>query len=132
MAHVVIAHRREKDEKDQTLEEHLQGVAGFAKSFAGKLGMETAGELIGLLHDLGKYSEQFQNYIKSALGDIDQDADEYTDAIANKGRIDHENDASSARPEGSMEVLNVFWWQHSSKGGQYSSAKVHYIAGCKS
>ena len=37
-----------------------------------------------------------------------------------------ENDASSARPEGSMEVLNVFWWQHSSKGGQYSSAKVHY------
>ncbi len=36
-----------------------------------------------------------------------------------------ENDASSARPEGSMEVLNVFWWQHDSKGGQYSSAKVH-------
>lgn len=36
-----------------------------------------------------------------------------------------ENDASSARPEGSMEVLKVFWWQHHSKGGQYSSAKVH-------
>ncbi len=36
-----------------------------------------------------------------------------------------ENDASSARPEGSMEVLKVFWWQHNSKPGQYSSAKVH-------
>jgi len=36
-----------------------------------------------------------------------------------------ENDASSARPEGSMEVLQVIWWKHSSKGGQYSSAKVH-------
>jgi CRISPR-associated protein Csd2 len=36
-----------------------------------------------------------------------------------------ENDASSARPEGSMEVLKVFWWQHSSKAGQYSSARVH-------
>lgn len=36
-----------------------------------------------------------------------------------------ENDASSARPEGSMEVLKVFWWQHNSKSGQYSSAKVH-------
>ncbi|NGZ02282.1 MAG: type I-C CRISPR-associated protein Cas7/Csd2 [Nitrospira sp. WS238] len=36
-----------------------------------------------------------------------------------------ENDASSARPEGSMEVLKVIWWQHNSKGGQYSSAKVH-------
>ena len=36
-----------------------------------------------------------------------------------------ENDASSARPEGSMEVLKVIWWKHSSKAGQYSSAKVH-------
>lgn len=36
-----------------------------------------------------------------------------------------ENDASSARPEGSMEVLNVFWWKHNSPHGQYSSAKVH-------
>ena len=36
-----------------------------------------------------------------------------------------ENDASSARPDGSMRVLKVVWWQHNSKGGQYSSAKVH-------
>jgi CRISPR-associated protein Csd2 len=36
-----------------------------------------------------------------------------------------ENDASSARPEGSMEVLKVIWWKHSCKSGQYSSAKVH-------
>jgi CRISPR-associated protein Csd2 len=36
-----------------------------------------------------------------------------------------ENDASSARPDGSMEVLTVIWWQHNCKSGQYSSAKVH-------
>lgn len=36
-----------------------------------------------------------------------------------------ENDASSARPDGSMEVLTVVWWQHNCKSGQYSSAKVH-------
>jgi len=36
-----------------------------------------------------------------------------------------ENDASSARPEGSMEVLKVVWWKHNCKAGQYSSAKVH-------
>lgn len=36
-----------------------------------------------------------------------------------------ENDASSARPDGSMEVLAVVWWQHNCKAGQYSSAKVH-------
>ena len=35
------------------------------------------------------------------------------------------NDASSARPEGSMEVIRLYWWQHNCKEGQYSSAKVH-------
>ena len=35
------------------------------------------------------------------------------------------NDASSARPEGSMEVVKLYWWQHNSKDGQYSTAKVH-------
>ena len=36
-----------------------------------------------------------------------------------------EGDASSARPEGSMAIEKVIWWQHRSKSGQYSSAKVH-------
>lgn len=35
------------------------------------------------------------------------------------------NDSSSARPDGSMEVNHVYWWEHSSALGQYSSAKVH-------
>jgi CRISPR-associated protein Csd2 len=35
------------------------------------------------------------------------------------------NDASSARPEGSMEVCKVYWWKHNCLAGQYSSAKVH-------
>lgn len=36
-----------------------------------------------------------------------------------------ENDESSARPAGSMEVLKVIWWKHNCKSGQHSSAKVH-------
>lgn len=35
------------------------------------------------------------------------------------------NDASSARPDGSMEVVKLFWWEHNCRDGQYSSAKVH-------
>ncbi|HEL1260229.1 type I-C CRISPR-associated protein Cas7/Csd2 [Streptococcus equi subsp. zooepidemicus] len=35
-----------------------------------------------------------------------------------------ENDASSARPEGSMRVREVFWFTHSSKLGNVSSARV--------
>lgn len=37
------------------------------------------------------------------------------------------NDASSARPEGSMEVYRLYWWEHNSKIGQYSSAQVHRL-----
>jgi len=36
-----------------------------------------------------------------------------------------QNDVSSARPEGSMEVNKLFWWTHENKLGQYSAAKVH-------
>ena len=36
-----------------------------------------------------------------------------------------ENDESSARPAGSMEVLKVIWWNHGCKAGKHSSAKVH-------
>lgn len=36
-----------------------------------------------------------------------------------------ENDASSARPEGSMEVCRVYWWQHEEKTPAVSTAKIH-------
>jgi len=51
----------------------------------------------------------------------------YEDAKKIKHALLHifDNDASSARPEGSMEVIQLYWWEHSSKSGQYSSAKVH-------
>lgn len=53
----------------------------------------------------------------------------FTDADANviKSLLPRlfENDASSARPEGSMQIVKVIWWRHSSRAGQYSSAKVH-------
>jgi CRISPR-associated protein Csd2 len=35
------------------------------------------------------------------------------------------NDETSARPAGSMEVINLVWWKHNCPNGQYSSAKVH-------
>jgi CRISPR-associated protein Csd2 len=49
------------------------------------------------------------------------------DAEAIKEALTHlfENDASSSRPEGSMEVYKVYWWKHNTKNGQYSSAEVH-------
>ncbi|MBQ9431304.1 MAG: type I-C CRISPR-associated protein Cas7/Csd2 [Kiritimatiellae bacterium] len=45
--------------------------------------------------------------------------------IKNALRSLFEGDASSARPEGSMEILAVIWCEHNSPCGQYSSAHVH-------
>ncbi|MEI7024995.1 type I-C CRISPR-associated protein Cas7/Csd2 [Paenibacillus sp. y28] len=50
-----------------------------------------------------------------------EDAEKIREAL----RTLFENDASSARPDGSMEVYRLFWWEHESRLGQYSSAKVH-------
>lgn len=41
------------------------------------------------------------------------------------------NDASSARPDGSMVVEKLCWWEHNNKIGQYSSAKVHKLLNIK-
>lgn len=84
-----IAHIRKNGER-QTLRAHLQGVAVRSKESAEKLDLSLAGEIIGLLHDLGKYSQRFQAYLKSAGGIYDQDSDdEYVDAASLKGKIDH-------------------------------------------
>lgn len=37
------------------------------------------------------------------------------------------DDATAARPAGSMEVLKLIWWEHNCANGQYSSAKVHRL-----
>ncbi|MEZ5454041.1 MAG: CRISPR-associated helicase Cas3' [Thiothrix sp.] len=93
---VVIAHQREKDGAKQTLQQHLLGVANLAKTSAAKLGLAEAGELMGLLHDLGKYSKEFQDYINSALGNIDPDEDDYVDAKGKKGKVDHSTAGAQA------------------------------------
>ena len=85
-----IAHYRKTDQTEQSVHEHLDQVALICRCLAGKIGVPGAGELLGLLHDLGKYSQQFQAYIQSATGMLNPDIDgEYVDATALKGKIDH-------------------------------------------
>lgn len=48
----------------QPLSEHLWNVARLAKIFAEPLGFGEQAEAAGLLHDLGKYREAFQEYLK--------------------------------------------------------------------
>ena len=50
-----------------------------------------------------------------------EDADKIKNALSTL----FDNDCSSARPDGSMCMLKLFWFEHNCKNGQYSSAKVH-------
>lgn len=84
-----IAHWRSSDGQEQLLEAHLEGVSRLSRSFAAKIGLQDAGELIGALHDLGKYSKEFQDYLRSAVGLLDVDADDYVDAKGLQGKVDH-------------------------------------------
>jgi len=84
-----IAHFRKEDHREQSVEEHLKAVAVITRKLAEKIGLASLGELMGLLHDSGKYSKAFQDYIGSAVGQINPDAEEYVDAKGLKGKIDH-------------------------------------------
>jgi len=84
-----IAHYREKDGDEQKLWQHLKETSSLAGKFASKINLKKYGELMGLLHDLGKASLEFDQYIRSAAGLIDPDEDDYVDANGKKGKIDH-------------------------------------------
>ena len=47
----------------QTIKEHLEGTADLAGMFASKFGKEDWGFFCGMLHDIGKYSNEFQKRI---------------------------------------------------------------------
>lgn len=84
-----FARYRESDGSPQRLIDHLEGTSNLTAQFAGKIGLPRFGELMGLLHDLGKYSKEFQSYLKSSGGKIEPDDEEYIDARRMKGKIDH-------------------------------------------
>ena len=79
-----IAHVRKWDKKTQSVEKHLGGVAELSQKFASKVNLPLAGKLIGLMHDLGKYSCEFQEYISEASKNENQ---AYAKKL--KGKVDH-------------------------------------------
>ena len=62
------AHIRKVDGKKyiQTVEEHCRGVAEIAAELLSDIGLEKTAYLAGMVHDLGKFSENFKNYIEKA------------------------------------------------------------------
>ena len=86
MAKDAIAHVRKLDGLQQLLIDHLLETSTISGQLAAKLNLGLVGELLGLMHDFGKYSQDFQEYIKSVTG-INPDADDYV--LPNGKKIDH-------------------------------------------
>ena len=59
-------------EQWQTLEEHSQNVAELAAKFAAPFGCAETARLLGLVHDLGKATQEFQRYLANANGIDDE------------------------------------------------------------
>ena len=83
-----IAHLRKSDGQIQSVQAHLKETAALAKVFAQKLNLESAGELLGLMHDFGKYSHKFQKYIHDETGLFNPDLDD-EESTPNGSKVDH-------------------------------------------
>ncbi|GGF93468.1 CRISPR-associated helicase Cas3' [Paenibacillus aceti] len=77
-----IAHIRESDRKIQTVEEHLLEVMKLAEKYGAKLHVRHIAGLAGLLHDLGKYTHRFVEYILAAT-------DSNSATKPRRGEVDH-------------------------------------------
>lgn len=54
-------------DREQSVKDHLQGTADLAEEFAAKFGKADWGYCCGMLHDIGKYSQEFQRKIHENL-----------------------------------------------------------------
>ena len=76
-----IAHIRQSDGKIQTVEEHSLNVKRIAEWIGEKIGVKHIAGLAGVLHDAGKFSVKFANYILSAA--------QNPDTPPKRGSVDH-------------------------------------------
>ncbi len=87
-------------------------------------GTKKSSDTMGMKHrvDSGIYCffGSMSPQLASKTGFSDADADEIKKLLPKL----FENDASSARPDGSMRVLKVLWWDHGCANGRCSSARI--------
>lgn len=97
----------------------------ITKSVNGEPGAKRSSDTMGTKHfvrfGLYKVKGAINVQLAEKTGFTQEDADVIRECL----RTLFVNDASSARPEGSMEVIKLYWWQHNCRDGQYSSATVH-------
>lgn len=76
-----IAHIRASDGCKQSVEQHLLGVKALAEEYGAKIGVRHIAGLAGMLHDMGKYTDTFRNYLIQAV--------QHPEAPPKRGSVDH-------------------------------------------
>jgi CRISPR-associated endonuclease/helicase Cas3 len=95
-----FAHLRSPGE-GQLLRDHLLRVSVLTSKLAAKIGLPRAGELIGLAHDLGKYSTAFQDYLRKAAANA---AMEMEPDLSLRGSVDHSTAGAQIIARGLVEA----------------------------
>lgn len=83
-----IAHVRQSDGLQQLLIDHLLETSSISGQLAAKLNLGFVGELLGLMHDFGKYSRKFQKHIHDETGLFNPDLDD-EESTPNGSKVDH-------------------------------------------
>lgn len=97
----------------------------ITKSVNSETGDKKSSDTMGAKHRVGFGVYTFCGSINCQLAEKTGFTEEDADTIHQALLTLFENDVSSARPDGSMQVHKVYWWRHNCKTGQYSSARVH-------
>lgn len=58
--------------REEPLREHLEETVKLAREFAQKFGLGETAKLVAKFHDLGKFSREFQDYLKQSAGDSEE------------------------------------------------------------
>lgn len=99
----------------------------ITKSVSGEKdeGKERGSDTMGMKHFVKFGLYKIKGSINVQLAEKTKFSEEDAETVKECLKTLFTNDSSAARPDGSMEVVKLFWWKHNRRDGQYSSAKVH-------
>ena len=97
----------------------------ITKSVNGEAGKESkASDTMGMKHRIGFGVYKIMGSVNVQLAEKTGFSQEDAAVLKEALKTLFENDASSARPEGSIEVSRLYWWQHKEKTPAVSSGKI--------
>lgn len=97
----------------------------ITKSVNSEAGKESkASDTMGMKHRIGYAVYKVMGSVNVQLAEKTGFSQEDAELLKEALKTLFENDASSARPEGSIEVCQMYWWQHHEKMPAVSSGKI--------